>query len=106
MVRWSATDEGKFTEFKTPSTTGPQAVQRLIREGADQVAVEGGGEVVVDGRPVGLGEAGADAQYDKAQDVVTKQTGPGGNRPDATMPERVRFILADNTMYTRTRGDR
>ncbi|MCI4066497.1 hypothetical protein MRQ36_29645 [Micromonospora sp. R77] len=92
MVRSRPDDPGIVTEFKTLDSDGSTAVRRNILAAGRQVAQEGGGELVMDGRGVGLTEEDARRGYGRAV---------GQHRQQATpLPERVRIILGDDRIIT------
>jgi len=92
MVRTSPHDPGTVTEFKTPDSMSSTSVQRCVLTAARQMRTYGGGDVVIDGRPVGLTDSEARRGYGRAAGQARTTGQP--------MPRRVRIILADNTMIT------
>ncbi|NGO47289.1 hypothetical protein [Streptomyces ureilyticus] len=90
MVRRDSADEGTVTDFKCLRRNSPNAVKRNVIEGGEQVDYYGGGDVVIDGRDVGLDAATARRGYVKAVGQA-RQHGQ-------SMPDNSYFILGDNTM--------
>ncbi|MGC1210864.1 MAG: hypothetical protein WA890_06285, partial [Micromonospora sp.] len=88
MVRRRPDDPGTVTEFKTLEGDGSTSVRRNILTAGKQVAQEGGGELVMDGRTVGLTEEGARRGYARAVGQHRQHGSP--------LPDRVRIILGDN----------
>jgi hypothetical protein len=88
MIRKDPADEGRITEFKTPESSTKQAIKRLVNHASKQVPPEG--EVVIDGRNVGLTEELAKDAYQSAR-----------RQPGATVAAKVHFILADGRIVTR-----
>lgn len=87
MVRKDPGDEGLPTEFKTPKSGGRNAIRRNINEASDQVPPDG--EVVIDGRNVGLTRELADRAYGGAK-----------GQPGKTVAARVHIILGDGQVVT------
>ncbi|MEV7629157.1 WXG100 family type VII secretion target [Actinoplanes sp. NPDC089786] len=90
MVRTGPRDPGTVTEFKTLQAATSGAVSRNITLAGEQVAPGGGGNVVLDGREVGLSDEVARHGYHRA---LGKHTSNG-----TALPDRIRFILGDGTM--------
>lgn len=88
MVRNGPDDPGTVTEFKTPDRLSVKSITRSILEGAKQVGEHGGGNVVIDGRQVGLTEEIARQGYEKA---MLNHRLHGSVLPDTT-----RVILGDD----------
>ncbi|MEV5961380.1 hypothetical protein AB0L70_06415 [Kribbella sp. NPDC051952] len=90
MVRKDPSDEGAMTEFKTPSTSAKNlgnAIKRNINDASTQV--EEAGEIVIDGRGVGLTEDVAATSYRRAL-----------GQPGARVAAKVHVILGDGRMVT------
>jgi hypothetical protein len=92
MIRKGPDDPGTITEFKTLNSGSANAVKRNINDASSKQAANGG-EVVVDGRNVGLTQADADRGYAKAVGQ------PGGSVSDV-----VHVVLGDGTVVTYNRG--
>jgi hypothetical protein len=90
MVRKDPADEGVITEFKTPESGGRNAVKRLVNTASHQVPPDG--EVVIDGRPVGLTE-----------EVAARAFGGAKNQPGGRIAAKVHFILGDGRFVTYVR---
>ncbi|MEV6634046.1 WXG100 family type VII secretion target [Actinoplanes sp. NPDC051470] len=90
MVRTGPGDGGTVTEFKTMESASSGAVSHRITDAGKQVAFAGGGDVVIDGRAVGLTEETARLGHARA---LGRQSAHG-----IAMPDRVRVILGDGTM--------
>jgi hypothetical protein len=88
MVRKDPADGGLITEFKTPNSGSKAAIKRLVNSASKQVPPAG--EVVIDGRNVGLTEELAKEAYKSAR-----------RQPGATVAAKVHFILADGRIVTR-----
>jgi hypothetical protein len=91
MVRKDGADEGLITEFKTlepkPNGNRVNAARRNVNEASDQVPPEG--EVVIDGRKVGL-------TAEDAQRAFVRALG----QPAKTVARTVHFILANGERTT------
>lgn len=96
MVRTGPADPGTITEFKTPKAANSTAVRRNILEAGRQVTPHGGGQAVIDGRPVGLTEADARRGYARAVGQARATGQP--------LPHTVRFLLADDAIITLPEG--
>jgi hypothetical protein len=92
MVRKNPADEGLITEFKRPESNAVDAIKRNMKKASKQVPHEDG-EVVIDGRKVGLTQETADAAY---ADLVKYKD---------TRAAKIYVILADGRMVTYLRGD-
>ena len=90
MVRTSADDPGRITEFKTLESASSSSVRRNILEAGQQVGYHGGGDAVIDGRDVDLTEDAARRGYNRAAGQAREHGQP--------MPERVSFILGDGSI--------
>jgi hypothetical protein len=89
MIRTGPTDPGTVTEFKTLESGLSGAVKQCIMRAGNQVK-HTGGDVVIDGRGVGLADAEARRGYARAV---------GQARAHGTvLPDTVRMILGDGTM--------
>ncbi|ADB33624.1 hypothetical protein Kfla_4606 [Kribbella flavida DSM 17836] len=86
MVRRSGADAGVKIEFKTLRSGSSEAVKRNVLDGSEQVLPDG--ELVIDGRDVGLAEA-----------VVDRSMRAFG-QPGRTVAAVVHFILADGRLVT------
>jgi hypothetical protein len=87
MIRRSGTDEGLQAEFKTAESGANSAIKRNIHNGSDQALPDG--EVVIDGRDVGLTEANALRAFRRAC-----------GQPGKTVANVVHFILEDGRLVT------
>jgi hypothetical protein len=85
-------DRGARIEFKTLETSRVETVKRNILKAGKQVRLAGGGEVVVDGRDVDLGEAGAREAYRNA-----------ARQPGTTVGAVVHLILGDARLISQTK---
>ncbi|GLY97370.1 hypothetical protein [Actinoplanes sp. NBRC 103695] len=90
MVRTGPGDMGTVTEFKTLESSSSGAVSQRITDAGKQVAYVGGGDMVIDGRGVGLTEETARTGYERARG---KQVAHG-----SALPDRIRVILGDGSM--------
>lgn len=90
MVRWSAGDAGTITEFKTLDAATSGAVRDSIRRAAKQLHPLGGGDLVIDGRVVGLTADDARRGYARAAGQARQHGQP--------LPRVVRFIMPDGSM--------
>ncbi|GGK86992.1 WXG100-like domain-containing protein [Mangrovihabitans endophyticus] len=90
MVRTSPSDLGTVTEFKTIESGSSGAVRTNILAAGRQTESTGGGNVVIDGREVGLLEAEARRGYARALGQARAHS--------MSFPGKVRFILGDGTM--------
>jgi hypothetical protein len=87
MVRKDGAHEGTITEYKTLESGNRNTVRRIINEAADQVPADG--EVVVDGRNVGL-----------TKEIADRAFGGAAGQPGKTIPAKVHIILADGQLIT------
>ncbi|MGH3734950.1 MAG: hypothetical protein ACRDT6_04925 [Micromonosporaceae bacterium] len=86
LVRYDGADPGRLTEFKTLTEATTSAVKRDIIDAAKQLSQHGGGDAVIDGRQVHLGE-----------DVVRQGYARAAGQAQAhgqAMPRRARVILS------------
>lgn len=90
LFRWSPDDSGRLTELKTLNSGSNEAVRKNILRAGEQLDDHGGGDVVIDGRKVGLTEAEARRGYARA----------AGQAPlhQQYIPEKVYIILGDGTL--------
>ncbi|MQA24852.1 MAG: hypothetical protein GEU94_05140 [Micromonosporaceae bacterium] len=88
IVRYGPDDPGRITEFKTLTKTTTTAVKNDIIRAGGQLAPYGGGDVVIDGRNVGLTEDVARRGYVRAAGQARQHGQP--------MPQRARIILGDS----------
>lgn len=87
MLRKDGTDEGLIAEYKTLESDSNNAVKRNINAASEQVPADG--EVVIDGRAVGLTEENAARAWKRA--VLQQQK---------TVASAVHIILGDGRMVT------
>jgi hypothetical protein len=87
MVRKGPADPGTIVEFKTPISGNSNAIKRNINTASDQVPP--GGELVIDGRLVGLTEADALRGFRRAC-----------GQPGKTVADVVHVILGDGRLVT------
>lgn len=66
LVRHGRDDPGTYTELKAPTAATSMAVQRSISDGEKQLRPWSGGDVLVDGRGVGLTRETAEAGLERA----------------------------------------
>ncbi|MEV6811309.1 hypothetical protein [Micromonospora sp. NPDC051296] len=98
MMRSGPDDPGVVTELKTLDRATSEAVRRNILTAGKQLDQEGGGDVVVDGRAVGLTEEDARRGYARAV---------GHHRQNGTpLPDRIRIILGEDRIITLPDGTR
>lgn len=90
LVRWTPRDSGTYTEFKAPQAMSFRSVMRSLREAEAQLSPWGGGEVVVDGRSIGLTGDVASGGLERALKAAAK---PGGD----PIPDRIRIILGNGS---------
>jgi hypothetical protein len=93
MVRKSAADRGVGVEFKTLDKNSPNAIERNITQGSGQVRSVVG-EVVIDGRTVGLTEPDAQRAFRRAC-----------GQPGAVVAPRVHVILGGGRLVTYVKED-
>ncbi|MEU8377400.1 WXG100 family type VII secretion target [Micromonospora sp. NPDC048894] len=92
MIRSSPTDPGVVTEFKTLDRPSSEAVRRNILAAGKQVAQTDGGDLIIDGRAVGLTEEDARRGFARAL---------GQHRQHGSvLPDQVRIVLGDNRILT------
>ncbi|MEV5967866.1 hypothetical protein AB0L70_39235 [Kribbella sp. NPDC051952] len=84
VVRKRAADPGVIIEFKTPTTNSSSTIERNICDAGDQA-----GEVVIDGRNIGLTEADAWRAYRRAV-----------GQPGKTIADVVHVILGDGRLVS------
>lgn len=89
LVRTSRGDPGTYTEFKSPMKPSDAAVKNEIMAAAEQLQQYGGGDLVVDGRAVGLGR-------DLADKALKRAIGQARAHGSA-FPDRVRIVLGDGS---------
>jgi len=87
MVRKAAVDRGVIVEFKTLEGTSASTAKRNVVDGSSQVPPDG--ELVIDGRNVGLTEPEAFRAFRRAL-----------GQPGTTIAAVVHFILGDGRMVT------
>jgi hypothetical protein len=92
MVRRSPSDEGVVTEFATLDANLPDTIARDVTYGGSQLAQHGGGDLVIDGRHVGLTAQHAEAGHTEVLEDRDR-SGP--------LPATVHYILADNSILTK-----
>jgi hypothetical protein len=95
MVRRSPGDEGVITEFATLDANSPETIAKDVTYGGSQLAQHGGGDLVIDGRPVGLTAQHAEAGHTEVLEDRDR-SGRAGPLPDA-----VHYILADNSILAK-----
>ncbi|MGI4895755.1 MAG: hypothetical protein ACRYF3_11650 [Janthinobacterium lividum] len=71
VIRRSPDDPGTLTEFKAlvirnPSTNVSNAIKNNIKKGSSQLNEQGGGDLVIDGRPINLTLEEADRGWRRA----------------------------------------
>jgi hypothetical protein len=87
MVRKSATSRGVLTEFKTPISSKISAVKRNMNTGSSQAGWDG--EVVIDGRQIGLSESDAERAFRRAC-----------GQPGSRVASMVHVILGDGRLVS------
>jgi hypothetical protein len=87
MVRKSGSSRGLIVEFKTPTSSRNSALKRNMNAGSKQSGTDG--EVVIDGRPIGLSEDGAMRAFRRAC-----------GQPGSTVASMVHVILGDGRIVT------
>ncbi len=90
MVRKGAGEEGVIVEFKTQDSGSSNAVKRNMLKASGQLSTTG--EVVIDGRPVGLAEETALRSFRRAC-----------GQPGSTVARVVHVILGDGRLVTFTK---
>jgi hypothetical protein len=89
IVRTSRGDPGTYTEFKRPTKLTDTAVKNEIVTAGSQLRQYGGGDLVLDGRPVGLDQAVAEKGLKRALGQARAHGSP--------LPDRIRVVLADGS---------
>ncbi|MBX6748462.1 MAG: hypothetical protein IRY85_02130 [Micromonosporaceae bacterium] len=92
VFRWSPDDPGRLTELKALASPNSSAVRHNITEAGSQLGPHGGGDVVIDGRNVGLTEAEARRGYARTVGQTAQH--------QTYMPDTVYIILGDGTLLT------
>ncbi|WBC15869.1 hypothetical protein O7600_03235 [Micromonospora sp. WMMA1998] len=92
MVRSGPGDPGVVTEFKTLEVSSSESVRRNILTAGKQVAQTGGGDLVIDGRAVGLSEEDARRGFARALGQH--------HQHGSALPGQVRIVLGDNRILT------
>ncbi|MGW5193480.1 hypothetical protein ACWEOO_29810 [Kribbella sp. NPDC004138] len=87
MVRKSGSSEGVIIEFKTPTSNRNSALKRNMNAGSKQAGRDG--EVVIDGRPIGLSEQDALRAFRRAC-----------GQPGTRVANMVHVILGDGRLVT------
>ena len=90
MVRKSPSSRGVILEFKTPNSPKESAVKRNMTNGSRQAGRDG--ELVIDGRPIGLSEHDAERAFRRAC-----------GQPRAKVARMVHVILGDGRLVTYVR---
>lgn len=90
MVRRSASSRGVVVEFKTPTSLKNSAVKRNMNRGSGQSGTDG--EVVIDGRWIGLSEEGAERAFRRAS-----------SQPGSRVASTVHVILGDGRLVSYAR---
>ena len=89
LIREGRNDPGTYTEFKQPQRPTDSAVKDEIRRAAKQLDQYGGGDLVLDGRAVGLwreaGEKGLRRALGQAQ------------THGSVLPSKIRIVLGDGS---------
>lgn len=89
IVRRGPADHGVVTELKNLEAPTTTAVKRSITDAGGQLAPGGGGDVVIDGRAVGLTRDTAEAGWRRTVGQARKHGQP--------LPRSVTIVLADGT---------
>ena len=89
IVRASRGDPGTYTEFKRPTKPTDTAVKNEIMTAGSQLRQYGGGDLVVDGRTIGLDQAVAEKGLKRALGQARAHGSP--------LPDRIRVVLADGS---------
>lgn len=87
MIRKHRADEGRIVEFKTPISGSSNAIKRNMNEAGKQLPADG--EVLIDGRDVGVSEADALRAFRRAC-----------GQPGQTVAAVVHVILGDGRLVT------
>lgn len=90
MVRRSASSRGVVVEFKTPTSLKNSAVKRNMNRGSGQSGTDG--EVVIDGRWIGLSEEDAERAFRRAS-----------SQPGSRVASMVHVILGDGRLVSYAR---
>ncbi|WP_371403412.1 hypothetical protein OHA10_36690 [Kribbella sp. NBC_00662] len=90
MVRRSASSRGVVVEFKTPTSLKNSAVKRNMNRGSGQSGTDG--EVVIDGRRIGLSEEDAERAFRRAS-----------SQPGSRVASMVHVILGDGRLVSYAR---
>ncbi len=89
LVRTGRDDPGTYTEFKEATEPTDGAVKNAIMRGAKQLDPFGGGDLVLDGRSVGLAQ-------EVAENGLRRALGQASAHGSA-LPRNIRIVLADGT---------
>ncbi|MEU0091876.1 hypothetical protein [Kribbella sp. NPDC006257] len=87
-IRWSGADEGEAVEFKTPTSSGPNALKSAMSRAGKQADL-----VVIDGRPTKVTEEGAGRAYRRCR-----------GQPGTTVPKLIQVILGDGRLISYSRS--
>lgn len=90
MVRRSSSSRGVVVEFKTPTSLKNSAVKRNMNRGSGQSGTDG--EVVIDGRRIGLSEEDAERAFRRAC-----------SQPGSRVASMVHVILGDGRLVSYAR---
>jgi hypothetical protein len=90
IARKSGASRGVIVEFKTPTSLKNSAVKRNMHRGTDQSGSDG--EVVIDGRPIGLSEEDAERAFRRAC-----------GQPGSKVASMVHVILGDGRLVSYAR---
>ena len=88
-MRTGSDDPGTYTEFKRPTELTNAAVKNEIMKAAKQLEPYGGGDLVLDGRPVGL-------TCEIGESALKRDLGQACAH-DSVLPDRIRIVLADGS---------
>lgn len=89
LVRTSRADPGTYTEFKRPVRAADGPVKNEIMKAARQLEQYGGGDLVLDGRSVGL-------DSEVAENALKRAVGQA-HAHSLPLPDRIRIVLADGS---------
>jgi hypothetical protein len=89
IVRASHADPGIYTEFKQPTTLSTSAVKNEIMTAAGQLEQYGGGDLVLDGRAIGLDKTVAEQGLKRALGQARAH--------GSALPDQIRIVLADGS---------
>lgn len=92
MVRTDRVDPGRVTEFKRLNSDSLNAVRKRLWESAGQVNQWGGGDVVIDGRGVGVSE---DLARRRVHEAVAE-----ARRKGKALPSHIHVILGNGAIIT------